>query len=230
MLEDPVRSVRISAAFVLADAGSAIPKRYKEAYDKALAEGEQALLAQADFSSGRLRKAQLKMSQGDVVSAEKAFQSALRLDQDHAPAVSAATNFYYGRGQFDKAAAVYQQFLARNPSEAWANYELGLLFAEMQRLEEATSYLGKAAASSDDPRYSYNWGLALQNLGKTREAEQAFLSGLQKAPGQGYLEYALAVLYYQQGNLAKARKLAQGLLKKEPRNAEYAQLVQALGL
>ena len=230
MLEDPVRSVRISAAFMLADAGASIPKRQKEAYDKALAEAEQALLAQSDFSGGRLRKAQLKIGQGDMVSAEKAFQSALRLDQDHAPAVSAAANFYYGRGQFDKAAIVYRQFLARNPSEAWANYELGLLLAEMQRLAEATSYLGKAAAGSDDPRYSYNWGLALQNLGKSKEAEQAFLSGLQKAPGQGYLEYALAVLYYQQGNLEKARKLAQGLLKKEPRNAEYAQLAQALGL
>ncbi len=230
MLEDPVRSVRVSAAFILADASSSIPKGSKEAYEKAIAEGEQVLLAQSDFSGGRLRKAQLKMSQGDIASAEKAFQSALRLDQDHPPAVSAAANFYYGRGQFDKAAVVYQQFLARNPSEAWANYELGLLFAEMQRLEEATSYLAVAAAQSNDPRYSYNWGLALQNMGKSTEAERAFQDGLRKAPGQGYLEYALAVLYYQRGDLAKARKIAQGLIQKEPQNTEYLRLFRALGL
>lgn len=230
LLQDPVRSVRAQAAYILTGLQNTIPTAQRSAYERALAEYETVLQAQSDFTGGRLMAGQHRMHQGNAQAAEKAFKSAIAMDQDHAPAINALASFYYSQNRFRDAELTYKRYLERNPKEAWAWYDLGLLLAEMQRLPEAAGVLERAAVSSGDPRHYYNWGLVLQNLGNNSAAEKAFLNGLKKDSNASFVRYALAVLYYQQGNVTKSKEMVRMLLKQEPQNSQFQQLAQALGM
>lgn len=229
LLSDPIRSVRAEAAYVLADLEGQVPSRFKAALGRALQDYEGVLAAQADFTGGRLMRGQHRIHQGRFEEAEKAFQSAIQMDQDHAPAVNALATFYYSRGKYQAAEEVYRRFLSRNPTEAWANYDLGLLLAELKRLEESAICLEKAALLSDNPRYYYNWGLTLQTAGKRKEAEEAYLKGLKISGDSDFLLYALAVLYYQNQQYNLVRPLASKLMTIDAGNAQYQQLARAVG-
>ncbi|MBK7474769.1 MAG: tetratricopeptide repeat protein [Haliscomenobacter sp.] len=56
------------------------------------------------------------------------------------------------------------------------------------------------------------------------------MEGIKRSPQADYLIYALAVLYYQQGDLKAAKPLARQLLQLAPSEPQYQQLSQALGL
>lgn len=229
LLSDKVRSVRAQAAYGLADAAAQIPGAFKDDFERALKDYEGVLAAQADFTGGRIMLGQHRVHQGKMAEAENAFLSAMRMDQDHPPAVNALATFYYGNGRVPEAEKVYRQFLSRNPTEAWAYFDLGLLLAGNKRLPEAAQMLEKAAQLDKNPRYYYNWGLTLQNIGKRKEAEHAFKKGIEVGSEADYLLYALAVLYYQDKKIDLVKPIAAKLLAMDPRNGQYQQLARAIG-
>lgn len=151
-------------------------------------------------------------------------------DQDYTPASTALAGFYYQQNRWQEAEAFYLKVIRRDPKAAWAYYDLGLLQAENQKMPAAEANLAQAAEISGNPRYYYNWAIALQNLGRIKEAEKAYLEGIKRSPQAEYLIYALAVLYYQQGDLKAAKPLTRQLLQLAPSELQYQQLAQALGL
>ncbi|MBK8653773.1 MAG: ammonia-forming cytochrome c nitrite reductase subunit c552 [Haliscomenobacter sp.] len=231
LLADPVLAVRAQAAFVLSDVKEdEIPADQRKVWKEADKHFEKVLAAQADFAAGWLMKAQFQFNRGNFAQAEEAFKASLARDQDYTPASTALAGFYYQQNRWQEAEAFYLKVIRRDPKAAWAYYDLGLLQAENQKMPAAEANLAQAAEISGNPRYYYNWAIALQNLGRIKEAEKAYSEGIKRSPQADYLIYALAVLYYQQGDLKAAKPLARQLLQLAPSELQYQQLAQALGL
>ena len=229
LVADSIRSIRAAAAYQLADVPEAlIPKARKEAFASAMEEYETVLDMQSDFPSGRLQKGQYYHKKGDLGMAEEMYRHAIDIDPYFPQPHINLANLYYQRGDLEKAEAAFRDAIEVDSTNGEAYYSLGLLLAERNRLPEAEPFMQRAAALTGNPRHYYNWGLTLQNLGRPREAEQAYLTALTAYPDEEYLLYALAVLYLQQQQPGKAQPIVYRLLQLDPQNQQYQGLLRAL--
>lgn len=228
LLQDPVRSVRITAANGLADLPPALmDAANQEMHKRALKEYETYLSMNADFPMGQITKAQYYERTGQRQKAKDAYQYALRQDElAHAARINLAS-LYNADGQNEEALKALQTIIKLEPEHGQAYYSLGLLYAEMGRMDEAVQALQKSTEyQPENPRAFYNLGLALQNMQRAAAAEKAYLAGLKQHPEQLDLMYALCILYLQQNQLNQARPLAERLNELAPGVQEFQQLLQ----
>ena len=113
---------------------------------------------------------------------------------------------------------------------AEAHYSLGLLLAEDEsRLAEAAESLGKAATlDRRNPRMYYNYGLALQKLGRADQAERALAAAYNLAPDVPDYLHALAILYTQQERWQRAIQCAGELVRRHPGDPRMRALLEHL--
>ncbi|HUT88179.1 MAG TPA: tetratricopeptide repeat protein [Thermoguttaceae bacterium] len=227
MLHDPVRAVRTEAARLL----SAVPRRAfsKEdarAFDAALAEYMEAQEDLADQPAAHLNMAVVYANLGDAGKAEQAYQTAIRLDADFVPARINLAMLCDQLGQKDEAEKQFRRVIELEPELAEAHYSLGLLLAENEaRLDEASVLLATAAKlAPENPRIHYNYGLALQKLGRADEAEKQLATAHKLSPGATEFLHALTILYAQQQQWSRARQCADKLLGLEPANPQWRSL------
>ena len=81
---------------------------------------------------------------------------------------------------------------------------------------------------SSNPRYYYNWGIILQNLERPLEAEKAYKKALSLNPDSQENLYALAILYLQQNQKAKAQPIVIQLLQLDANNQDYLNLLRGV--
>ena len=229
LLTDSIRSVRTQAAYILAD----VPEQLfvgetKVHYQTALNEYEEVMLMQSDFSGGQLMIGQFHHKRNELEQAESAYRKALEIDQVLSQPNFMLANLYYQQGAFQKAEAEFLAVIQKDSLAADAYYRLGLLQAELNRLEDSQENLKKAALISGNPRYFYNWGLSLQHLERPAEAEKAYLQGISINPDSQANLYAIAILYLQQGQPLKARPAVQRLLQLDPNNPQYRRLFESM--
>ncbi|MCO6480670.1 MAG: tetratricopeptide repeat protein [Phaeodactylibacter sp.] len=229
LLRDSVRAVRTQAAYQLADIDENLFQgEERAAFQQAKKEFENVLSVQADFPGGQLMRGQYYHKMGDLEQAARAYRDAIRQDPYLPQPYLNLANLHYAQGNNQEAKQQFEMVIRLDSNAVEAHYSLGLLLAEMQDLGAAEPHLGKAARLSGNPRYFYNWGLSLQNLGRPAEAEQAFRQGLDIAPDSEALLYALAVLYIQQQEKGKARPVVARLLQLNPQNGDYQNLMGAI--
>ena len=229
LLQDSVLAIRTQAALSMIDLPQgSLAATYAEHLQSALKEYEIILAQQIDFPSGHMMQGQYYHRQGDLPRAEAAYKEAIRKDPYLSSARMNLGNLYYQQQQLDRAEEQFFKVVDVEPQNGEAHYYLGLLLAEQQKLKAATPHLGKAAKITGNPRYYYNWGLSYQHQQLRKEAEAAFLQGLEIDPNSMENLYALSILHIQQQEGAKARPYLEQLLKMDPQNAQFQQLLQAL--
>ena len=110
------------------------------------------------------------------------------------------------------------------------HFSLGMLAAENpRRLDEAEKELAAAAALLPlRPRVRYNWGLALNQLGRTAEAEEQLKQALAMVPDETDFLYALATFYAEHGRWRDALPYAEQLLRRRPDWPDASQLLQRI--
>jgi tetratricopeptide (TPR) repeat protein len=81
-----------------------------------------------------------------------------------------------------------------------------------------------------NPRVYYNYALLLQQGGKNRQAIEMYIKGLEIAPQDEQLNYALALLYLQTRQDEKAKGPAAVLKKYFPDKPDYQKIFQYLKL
>lgn len=102
-----------------------------------------------------------------------------------------------------------------------AYYSLGLLLAEIERLEEAIKFLDKAASLlPEQSRIFYNLAIAHQTLENQESAETAYQRAIELAPGNGDYRYGLTTLYLQEGRNQMALEQVQELSRIYPDNPQ----------
>jgi predicted CXXCH cytochrome family protein len=218
LLGDPIRAVRIEAARVLSSvAPGALDLAQQRALDAALSEFEAAQRATADLPAAHLNLAVLYENRGRTDLAEAAYRTALRWDPGFLPASLNLAHLYNRTGRNPEAEAVLREALAQAPEEGELHYSLGLLLAESGRLAEAAEALARASERMPGfARVRTNRGLALLRLGRVGEAEAALLEAESLDPGDPDPVQALAVLFAQRGDWARALPHARRLVELAP--------------
>jgi tetratricopeptide (TPR) repeat protein len=231
MLDDPVRAVRTEAARLL----SVVPRtefsqKDAEAFDAALEEYLENQEFLGDQPAAHLNMGVVYTNLRRLDQAERAYQTALRLDPQFVPAMINFAMLCDQQGRKGEAEQQFRKVIELEPELADAHYSLGLLLAENeQRLEEASGFLAEAARlAPKNPRIHYNYGLALQKLGRADEAEKALIAALKLSPASTEFLHALAILYAQQKQWGPARSCAEQLIRLEPRNPQWQALLELI--
>jgi tetratricopeptide (TPR) repeat protein len=231
LLADSVRAIRAHTAFMLADIPEgSIPNNLRKALKTANEDFQRVLRLQHDFPTGQLLKGQYHLKKRDIAAAEAAFKEALQQDPYLAQGHLMLANLNYEAGKFEEAEKGFKRVIDLEPTFGDAYFWLGLLQAEIKNLPEAAKNLEKAASITGNARHYYNWGLVLQNLGKSGEAEKVYQSALKLHPDSEENLYALAILYAQMQKVIESRKVCTQLLELNPENPEYLNLYTQLSV
>ncbi|NNE26083.1 MAG: tetratricopeptide repeat protein, partial [Saprospiraceae bacterium] len=226
MLKDSSRAVRTQAVYLMADLSADLFKgSLQEYYAKAMDELQAKMDVQADFPQGQNYIAQFHFNRKEYRRAEQAYLKAYNLDPYDPSSQIGLANLYYRQSNIKAAEKAFLKAIEIYDASVEAHYSLGLLYAETKDLENAARYFGNAARKSQQPRHYYNWGLTLQNLGKIDEAEKVYLEALELHPQSEEVQYALSILYLNEGKNTEAKRYLENLLRLFPNNKEYRRLI-----
>lgn len=218
MLQDPVRVVRLDAAWALAPELPRHPENEREFLGY--------LSLSLDQPGGRYRRGQFFVNTGRFAEAEAEMRQAIAWDPNSA-------GFYQGH-------AVALQALGRPGDAGTALFRAGQLvpesgalmleaalgYAEAGRLDEAENALRFAVQREPAlDRAWYNLGLLLAQTGRRDEALSALAEAERRAPTLPDYPYAAATILWQAGEREEARAAAQRALTADPEFAPARQLL-----
>jgi tetratricopeptide (TPR) repeat protein len=226
-LQDPVRSVRIEAARVLAPLRDYLPANsgfsaaadeYRDA-QRAIASRPEAHIALGDFES----------SLGAVDKGLQHYAFALDMDPAFSPARLNYADALRRSGDEAAAESLLRDGLAVHGRDADLRHSLGLLLVRTNRPADGLVELQAAAElAPENARYAYVAGIALSSLGQTEAAIVTLTSAREQFPGDFDIAWALATLLRDNGNTAAARKIAVELAKRRPADTNVRMLLDSL--
>jgi tetratricopeptide (TPR) repeat protein len=218
LLHDPVRSVRIETANVLAGAPpNVFSGELAGAFERATDEYIAAQELNADRPEALLNLGALFARQGKFDQAEAELKSALILDSSFAPAAVNLADLYRAVGREAEGDALLREALQHNPDDSVLLHALGLSLVRQKQNEKALGFF--AAASRIEPanaRYAYVYAVALNDLGRTGDAIQTLTGAIKAHPYDRDLLAALVSYCDRAGEPAKASIYAQRLAQLEP--------------
>ncbi len=246
LLDDPSRSVRTEAARVLSRLDiSTLSDRRRKRFRSVLAEYRRGQRMLADQPGAHVNLATVHENLGNPQKAEAQYRAALEIDPSFIPALNNLAMLVNRQGKKAEAEKLLRRVIEQRPGMAEAHYSLGLLLAERasrgararaprrpigeRRLKEAAKHLKKAVElSPDDARKQYNYGLAMQKLGRTDAAEAALRKACELEPKQPDFLLALATFYRDQGRYNDAMTYARKLVSVRPGSRRARRLVKQL--
>ena len=120
-------------------------------------------------------------------------------------------------GRYAEAIAVYKEVLAKEPSNAFAAYELAYTYMSVGDAANCVAtvepLLGKAGDLQSGAYLTY--GSCLDMSGEPEKAVAAFRKGLEIAPGDPLLGYNLALTLVSRNELDEARELLKAGIRKD---------------
>jgi tetratricopeptide (TPR) repeat protein len=220
-LNDPVRAVRIDAAWAL---HGSLDTNSTAGLD---------LLAylrhNADQPSGALQMGVFHLDRGDLGEAMNYFERAVKWDTNSAPPHQGLAVALSLEGRKEEAVQELQAACRAAPRDAESRFKLGLVLNEAGQLQAAREAL--EAAVRLDPQFSqawYNLGLACNALGQTDSALQSLLRAESIDAASPQIPYARATILARLGRLQEARAAAHHALEIQPGYKEAAELLQEL--
>jgi tetratricopeptide (TPR) repeat protein len=221
LLNDPVRGVRVSAAWALRESLN---------LDSAAGLDLQHMLKwNADQPSGQMQLAQFEFARRNVSAATQHMETAIRWDPNSPPFHHDLAMMYSTTGQTQLAIAKLRDAIKLAPNHAQYHYELGLALSEtgdipavIQALQEATRL---------DPGLSrawYNLGLAKNGQGDIPGALEALQRGELANPRDPGIPYARATILARQNRRQEAIAALDRALNITPGYGEAMQLRAAL--
>jgi tetratricopeptide (TPR) repeat protein len=220
LLADPLRTVRIEAARVLAGSAAQLPADLQPAWQSAAAEYVATLRYNADRPEANVALGGFHAALGEAAAAQQAFDRALRLDPTFEPAYVNAADALRALGHEAEALAMLERGLAVLPRSAALHHAMGL--AQVRQQQPSAALLSLRQAVTLDPgsvRYTYVYAVALHSTGRSAEAIQVLQEALRQWPADRDLLFALASFQRDAGDLAAARRTVQALLAAHPRDA-----------
>lgn len=232
LLTDPIRSVRIEAARLLAGTQpNLLQESQKTALDRAVSELITAEMAAADRPENHVNLALLYSQMGQMSEAESELQIALRLDPRDVPAMVNLADLYRTQNRDDQGEPWLQKAIAVMPTAAEPVHALGLLKIRQKQYPQAVNLLGKAAAlQPSNVRYSYVYAVALNSTGQPDQAIAILQQAHQRRPADRQVLMGLIAFLRDKGNLPLAISYAQQLVQLAPDDPDAkATLTQLLG-
>jgi len=221
LLQDPVRSVRLAAAWSLrdeVDSGSAVGGELLHMLD-----------LNADQPQGRMQLGQYEFARGRTDSAIAQMKKAIEWDPNSPPFHNDLAILLSAAGRTAEAISSLENAARLDPSNAVYHYQLGLAWNEAGEMEKAIAALEQAV--KHDPKLHrawYNLGLARNGRGDAAGALDALARGEAANPRDSALPYARATILLRLGQRREALAAAQAALDIQPDFPEAYQLVQML--
>ena len=201
--------------------------RALEIFQRRLAEDPSSAAAHAGLARVYWEKAQSASTGGDPVfldQAEAVAREAVRLDPYLADGRVSLGLVEHLRGHPDAARRELETALELDPANADAHYGLAKLAESLGRLEQAERRYRRALELQPRTLYSDALGALLYSRGRYSEAEEMFLTSLERAPDDVHALRNLGGLYYAQGRLEEAAVKFQEALKIRPNASLYSNL------
>ena len=230
LLGDPVRSVRIEAAEVLAGLpANNLPADAAGAFSRATDEYVSAQQLNADRPEAHMNLGLLYARENQLDKAEAELRTSLSIDPSFAPSAVNLADLYRAQNRDDEGERVLKDALIRLPNDASLDEALGLLMVRQKHGAQALDLLGGAARGDPgNARYAYVYAIALNDAGKTRAAIETLESSIKAHP---YDRDSLAVLVNflkQSGDIVEALAYAHRLDELEPNNPQVQQQLKEL--
>jgi predicted CXXCH cytochrome family protein len=230
LLDDPVRGVRIRAAFLLAGApGRNLPERDRARLAKAQAEFAAAQSLNADRPEARALLGRYHARSGDLAKAEAEYRAALALSPHFTPAAVNLADLYRQQGRDQDGVSVLREALTLSPEDGGLHYAFGLALVRLKQPDEAVEALKVAAELEPErARYAYVYAVGLESVGKRAEAIAVLEDNLERHPGDRETLLALVNFSRASGDTASALRYAETLAAIEPDNEDLKRLIATL--
>jgi Tfp pilus assembly protein PilF len=213
LLKDPVLTVRIEAARVLMPT----PPPNSADFTKALEEYYQSLLFNADRAESQVALARYWQLHAQPKEVEKAFQEALRIQPQYAPAYVNYADYYRGLEDETKAKEILDRGLTHIPDNASLHYALGLW--KVRNKQKGLNELKRAHELEPEmSQYAYVYAVALAEH-DILQAVKVLEKNLQHHSGDLRTLFALSHYYTQLGDLDKSahyQQKAESLMRFTP--------------
>ena len=217
-LYDPVRAVRLEAAFLLATIPEErLRKKDRIVREERLQEYREAMEYNADFAAQRYNLGNLERELGDTDKATEYFKAAILIDEQFVPAKVNLAMALNEKGDNEGAEKLLREVVDAHPTMYEVSYSLGLLYSEMNLFEASAKYLGLAADGMPDySRARYNQGLALLKLKKWQDGADVLRRAVLAEPSNQEYFYTLVNLYFNLRMNSRAKVLADEVLALVP--------------
>jgi tetratricopeptide (TPR) repeat protein len=218
LLGDPVRSVRIETARLLAGTSpDLLQDNQKTALDRDISELIVSEMASAERPENHMNLALLYAQMGRTSDAESELKTALRLDPKFVPAMVNLADLYRQQQRDAEGQQWLEKAIKVAPDAAEPVYALGLLKVRQKQYQEALSLLAKAAMlQPSNSRFSYVYAVALNSTGHADGAIAVLEQAHQRRPTDRQVLVGLIAFERDKGNLPSAITYAQQLAQLDP--------------
>lgn len=218
MLGDPVRTVRIEAARVLADVRPGeLPKQQQTLLENGIQEYIAVQQSNAERAEAQTNLGGLYIALGEFDKAKSALDTAIEINPVFVPAYANLADFYRASQDEVNAEKTLRRALKAIPDSAVIHHVLGLSLIRQQRSKEAVNELRLAAQlDPGNTRYVYVYAVALNSTGDPQQAIMILQGANTAHPGNVEILQALVAFHRDLGNQAAAKKYADKLQAISP--------------
>jgi predicted CXXCH cytochrome family protein len=230
LLRDPVRSVRLAAAQLLAGAPrTALTDAQRADFDRTVGELVRSEQVNAERAESHLNLANLYARLGRLADAESELRTAVWLDPSFVPALVNLADLMRGQGRDADGERFLEQALRAAPDHPEALHALALLRVRQKRLTEAVDLLRRAVrARPDSPRLAYVYAVALHDTGRAVDAIAVLEGAHRQRPADRDVLAALASYLGERGDVKRALQYAEKLAALDPADPTARALVESL--
>jgi len=213
LLDDPVRSVRIEAARVLAPVPvGSLQGEQLSIYHRATDEYIKSQTVNAERPEAQLNLANYYLAKGDAARAQVALEKAIELEDVFMPAYINLADVYRMQGKDAEAYGLLSKASQLRPGDADLHHALGLVLVRQNKTQQAVTELELAATlAKDNPRYIYVYAVALNSTGKPSEAIEQLQIAHDRFPDNIEILQALIAFHRDAGNAFTAERFMKKL-------------------
>ena len=221
LLDDPIRSVRVSAAWALVAELDLACRAARELIHM--------LDLNSDQPTGRMQLSQFAYLRGEPETAVKQMKKAIEWDPNSPPFHHDLAILLSTTGDLHGAIKSLKKAIELDPENPEYTYKIALAYSEVQNLGMATQYLEETVKiDPSNGRAWYNLGLALNSNGEPAKAIGALTRGEAAAPDDPAIPYAAATIHANLGQKQEALHAATRALQIQPDNPQAIQLMRSL--
>ena len=208
LLDDPVRSVRIEAARVLAPVPvGELQGEQASIYRNAADEYIESQTVNAERPEAQLNLANYYVARREEAKAEAALKKAIELEDVFMPAYINLADVYRMQGNDAEAYRVLSKAKQLAPENADVRHALGLVLVRQKKFEQAVEELEAAASlATTNARYHYVYAVALNSTGMPREAIEQLQLAHERFPDNVEVLQALVSFNRDAGNAFTAER------------------------
>jgi len=221
LLEDPVRSVRVAAAWALVDTLDLSSRAGRELVHM--------LDHNSDQPLGRMQLSQFAYLRGDTKAAISQIKKAIEWDPNSPPFHHDLAILRSMTGDIRGSIDALEAAIRLDPDEAEYHYKLGLAWNEAGNTRKCATALQRALElDPSNGRAWYNLGLCYSSLNESENAIQALLRAEVADPNDATIPYARATIHARMDQRQQAIEAATRALQIRQDYPDAIRLIQSL--